>query len=194
LLANLGLGHGLAYALQLCLGIVFAMAAVPKIRHPARAVRTVAHYQLAPGRMAPALTAVLVATESFLAVAFLSGWRGGIVLPLAMVTFVAFTVAVTINLRRGRRIACGCFSDGRERISARSLVRLSIFLAAVISLSVLPEPGVTVASLAKSGSEALEFLLRVGGMAGFLWLTVTWLLNLPEAALPLKNLRQSASH
>src|SRR5437667_182445 len=64
-----------AYALQLSLGCVFLLAAIPKVSHPAAFARTVADYRLVPRAVARALAPVFIAAECFLALAFLTGWK-----------------------------------------------------------------------------------------------------------------------
>jgi hypothetical protein len=160
---------------------------VPKVRRPAQFAGTVAGYGILPRRLVPAATLGLIAVESFLAVAFLSGWMTAIALPLAIVMVVVFAAGVTVNLRRGRRIACGCFGSDGEPISARSLARLSVMLAAVAVLAAMPASTVTVATLADRGASGAAYLVQVGGTTCFLLLAATWALNLPEVVSTLKR-------
>lgn len=191
MVSDMALVQQLAYAVQLGLGVVFLVAAVPKLRHPATFARTVAGYRLVPRHLIPAATAGLIAVESFLAIAFLSGWMRAVAIPLAMFILVVFAAGVTINLRRGQRIACGCFGSGEEPISARSLVRLSFLFTAVVLLAVMPASAVTVATLAQQGLSGVVYLVQVGGTTCFLLLAATWLLNLPEVTFALRHLRQN---
>ncbi len=179
----------LAYALQLALGVVFAAAAAPKLRHPGAFARTVAGYRLLPRRLVPAAAVALIIVESFLAVAFLSGWLRAIALPLAMLVLVVFASAVIVNLRRGHRIECGCFGSGGERISARSVIRLFVLLAGVGLLAIGPA-STTITTLAQRGGSGAAYVVQVGGTTCFLLLAVTWLLNLPEVVSTLRQLRR----
>src|SRR5919197_3208035 len=111
------LTRNLAYALQLSLGCVFLLAAIPKVSHPAGFMRTVAEYRLVPRALARALAPMFIATECFLALAFLTGWLTRIALVLATSTLLAFSAAVATNLRRGHRVPCGCFGGGSGRLS-----------------------------------------------------------------------------
>jgi hypothetical protein len=132
---------------------------------------------------------VFVAIECFLAFAFLTGWMTPAALLLAAATLLAFAAAVAINLRRGRRIPCGCFGGESERISGRSLVRLSMLLAAVLLLAVVPASRVTVTTLPENGLSALAYLVEAGSVALFLVLAGAWLLSLPELVFTLRQLR-----
>ena len=183
------LTRDLAYALQLSLGCVFLLAAIPKVSHPAAFARTVAAYRLVPRRVARALAPLFVATECVLAAVFLTGWMTRIGLLLAAATLLAFSAAVAVNLRRGRQVACGCFGGEDERISARSLVRLALLLAVVLLLLVLAPAPVTIGTLAANGASALAYLAEVGSVALFLVLAGAWLLSLPELAFTLRHLR-----
>jgi len=189
--SDVALVQQLAYALQLGLGVVFSVAAVPKLRRPTDFARTVAGYKLLPSRLIAVATTGLIAVESFLAIAFLSGWMRGVALPLAMFILVVFAIGVAINLRRGKRIACGCFGSGGEPISARSLVRLSILLTAVVLLAVMPASTTTVATLTERGLAGATYLVQVGGTTCFLLLAATWMLSLPEVSFTLRHLRRN---
>jgi Methylamine utilisation protein MauE len=178
----------LSYALQLSLGVVFTAAALPKLRHPAAFARTVAGYRLLPRAPTGVLAFTVIAIESFLAVAFPTGWAIPIALPLAAVILTSFAVAVAINLRRGRRIPCGCFGGESEALSGRSLARLATLLGGVLLLAALGRSPLTAGKLASEGTSALAYLVQIGGVSAFLVLGVAWLLSLPELAFVLRRL------
>lgn len=189
--ASTDIADHLVYAIQLGLGIVFLAAAVPKLRHPAAFAATVAGYRLAPRRLAPAIAVVLIVIEAFLAFAFLTGWAMTVALPLAAVALSSFAAAVAVNLRRGRRVPCGCFGDPKERISGRSLARLGALLGALVVLvalaGVTEAQTLTLTSVLDEGTDGLEYLIAIGGVAGFLVLAGMWLLSLPELASVLRE-------
>jgi Methylamine utilisation protein MauE len=181
-ISHLDVGSQLAYAVQLALGIVFTLAALPKLRSWRAFAHTVARYRLLPRRLVRPFATAAVATESFLAVTFVTGWLLPVALPLAATALALFAVAVGVNLRRGRRIPCGCFGGEGERISARSLARLGVLLAGVVLVAAVRPAGVTVTALVREGAPALRYLAGVGGVAAFLFLATAWLLSLPELA------------
>jgi Methylamine utilisation protein MauE len=189
-ISGLDLVRHLSYAVELSLGIVFLLAAITKVRHPSAFVRTVARYRLVPGRMTRATAFLLIATEAFLAFAFLTGWTTEIALPLAAAVLVVFSIAAAVNLRRGRRIPCGCFGGETEHISARSLVRLAMLMAAVLALEVVPATPITVGKLAHEGASALAYLVQAGALAVFLVLAAAWVLSLREVAFVLRGLQR----
>lgn len=173
------------YALQLSLGIVFLVAAAPKVRRPSAFAATVAAYGIVPARVVRGIALTLITVESFLALAFLSGWYVTIAFPLAAIALSSFFLAAALNLHRGRTVPCGCFGDGGEVISARSLVRLATLMGLLALLLVLRSAGLggaTVASLVASGGAGFAYVGEVGALAIFILLIGQWILTLPELA------------
>jgi hypothetical protein len=185
------IGAHVAYALQLSLGIVFLVAAAPKLRRPSAFAATVAGYRIAPSRLVPALALGLIAIESFLAFAFLSGWLLDVGVPLAALAVIGFFVVIALNLRRGREVPCGCFGDPQERISRRSLIRLAALFAALCALVLVSSSArtqaVTLESVLADGAPGLQYLIEVAGVASFLILIGMWMLSLPELASVLRR-------
>jgi Methylamine utilisation protein MauE len=181
-ISHLDVTSQLAYAVQLSLGVVFLLAALPKLHDRKTFARIVARYRLLPRWLTRPFALAVIANESFLATAFLTGWLLPIALPLAAAVLVLFAAAVALSLRRGRRIPCGCFGGGDESVSARSLARLGTLLAGVVVVAAVRPAGVTVAALVREGAPALRYLVGVGGVAAFLFLATLWLLSLPELA------------
>jgi putative oxidoreductase len=173
----------IAHALQLGLGGVLLAAVVPKLRRPAGFARTVRGYGLLPPALAPAVAAVLIVVESFLALALLTGSFPAAAAPLAIATLLVFIAAVGINLQRGRRVPCGCFGETSEALSARSVARLSLLLAAAVLLALLGAAGagpLTVDRLVAGGWAGLADGAQAAALAAFLLMLGVWALNLPE--------------
>jgi Methylamine utilisation protein MauE len=182
--ANMDLLTRVAHAFQLSLGLVFLLAVLPKVRAPRMFVRTVAEYRLAPRAVTPALARGLIAVEAFLALAFLSGVLVQLSAPLALVMLSAFAAAVGINLRRKRKIDCGCFGAGGETISGRSLGRLAmLFLAAAlvtVTTSIVAVAPMSLTSLLSGKGPGIDELVETGGLSLGLLLVGMWVLHLPE--------------
>jgi hypothetical protein len=182
----------LIFALQLSLGIVFLLSVLPKLRHPRTFAQNVVEYKILSTELAYWFGLVLIPLEIFLALAFLTGWLADIALPLAIVMLVVFHVAVGLNLRRGRQIACGCFGDASEQISPRTQVRL--FLLLMISLLLLLSRNIgyvwlyTLDAIAANISILRDLLLTIF-LATFLILLANWLLSLPELLFFVRHLR-----
>jgi putative oxidoreductase len=196
-LEDLGLAQHLTYALQLSLGTVFLLSALPKLRDPAAFAKTVLDYEIAGPRLSRVLAPAVIALESFLAVTLLTGGVIEVGLALAAATVLAFAAVTTINLRRDRDVSCGCFGDPDERISGRSLARLCLVFVAILAVGTALAAGsasaITVADLRSDGPSALSYVLEIGGIAAALVLTTALLLRLPEVAPILRYLRPSRS-
>jgi hypothetical protein len=181
-----------ALASQFSLGIVFLLSALPKLRRPFAFAQSVVEYQILPAQVAYVFALALIPLEAFLVIAFLTGWSTDIALPLATVMLLAFLVAVGINLRRGRRVPCGCFGNTSELISLRTLARLLLLLAIVLLLIAFRSTGGT--SLPDLGAMTadvtmLVYLLQTAFLAAFLTLIAAWILSLPELIPLVRDLR-----
>lgn len=125
--------------LRWLLGIVFLAAAVAKSRQTfAAQTEVVADYRILPIFFSKPVAVLLVPTEGLVGLFLLAGVWVQQTAALAAVMFVAFSLAVAINLFRGRReVGCGCFGSSSSRISwwlvARNL-GLAIVGVAVASI------------------------------------------------------------
>lgn len=181
----------LAAAVQLSLGFVFLLSAVPKLRRPSGFARSVATYEILPRRIVSPFAGVVMLLEVFLVLAFLTGWWNGIALPLAAVLLLAFLGAVGLNLSRRRRVPCGCFGERSAMISPRTVARLLLLLAAVVF--VLTVRGVTGPSVASLTALVVHgaptgVLLHTIGLTGCLGLVGVWLLSLPDVVVVVRGL------
>ncbi|MCS6780159.1 MAG: methylamine utilization protein MauE [Geminicoccaceae bacterium] len=143
------------------LAAVFALALPGKLRDFAAFAATVANYRIVPAGASPAVAAAVVAGE--LAVV------AGLVLPasraaaagLAAALLAIFTVAIAVNLLRGRRtIDCGCFRGLiRERLGWSHVARNLLLLAAAVHVATIgPQPAGPL-DLALGAAAALTLLL-----------------------------------
>jgi len=166
-----------AQAGQLALGVVFLLAAVPKLRRPSTFVQAVRGYDLLPAALVGSTAVALIGAEVFLAGALIMGWAVGVAVPVATATVLVFMVGVGVNLRRGRRVRCGCFGAAGEVLSARTLARLVILLVGATVLLVLHAvDGDSVWAIGRIATDGPY----PAGLAA-LWLVFgLWLLQLPE--------------
>ncbi|HEX8083310.1 MAG TPA: MauE/DoxX family redox-associated membrane protein [Solirubrobacteraceae bacterium] len=180
-----GAAQDLAYALQLLLGVVFTASVAPKLRRPDEFRRVVAGYDVAP-RWASVVAPAVIAVEAVLALAFLSGSLVGAALAVALVLIAVFALATGVNLRRGRRIDCGCFGGPGEQISARSLFRLgALALAvAVLAIGMLTDAiaPTTVGWLASHGVASLAYVVATLGLSVFFIVVCVWAMHAKELA------------
>jgi hypothetical protein len=171
-------------ALQMLLGAVFLVAAVGKLRNPARFEGALRGYELVPSMLSGPVAGGLVASEAFVGISLLSGLALPVGVPVAGGLLLIFALAVGINLRRGRDVPCGCFGSEAERISIRTLARLGMLILAVVVFAVVrfvadPIP-LDVGSLVADGTIGLERLMFTAALAAFLALLAAWALHLPE--------------
>jgi len=154
--------------LAVALGIVFALAAAPKVRHPRRFARAVGSYGLLPSRLAPAAATLLVAAESMLAVGHLSGQGVPVVAAMGLLVGAAMLAGSAVLSRQGTDVPCFCFdSTGLERIGMRTVVRAGMVVAGEGALLV---SGLRTSTLT---AEALLVALSLLGVAA-------WVLAWPE--------------
>lgn len=153
------------------LAAVFTLALPGKLRDFAAFAATVANYRIVPAGVSPAVAAAVVAGE--LAVV------AGLVLPpsraaaagLAAVLLATFTIAIAVNLARGRRtIDCGCFRGLiRERLGWSHVARNLLLLAAALQIATIaPNPaGPLDLALGAVAAATLLLLFLAGAQLAF---------------------------
>ena len=103
---------------QIGLGIVFVIAAIPKIVDPPGFAHMIYNYRLVPGGLVNAAALVMPWVELFAGLALILGvWRREAAI-LVGIMLLVFIVAIGVNLARGHAVDCGCFnvkSAGRSR-------------------------------------------------------------------------------
>jgi len=166
-----------AQAGQLALGVVFLLAAAPKLRRPSAFVQAVREYRLLPAALVGPTAYALIGAEVFLAVSLITGWAVGVAMPVAIASVLVFMVGVGVNLRRGRRVRCGCFGGSSEVLSVRTMARLVILLVGASLLLVLQAvAGDSVWTIGRIATDGVY----PAGLAAFWLLFGLWLLQLPE--------------
>jgi hypothetical protein len=124
------------------LALLFAAAALHKLRAPREFAATLANYRLLPGALVPAAAAALAGAEVALAAAL----GAGAFLPAAPFAaagiLALYSLAIAANLARGRRsIECGCLGPaGRQPLSAWLLARNALLVAACLALAAPSAP------------------------------------------------------
>jgi len=108
----------LSVRVQIGLGIVFVIAAIPKIVDPPGFAHMIYNYRLVPGGLVNAAALVMPWVELFAGLALILGaWRREAA-TLVGIMLLVFIVAIGVNLARGHAVDCGCFnvkSAGRSR-------------------------------------------------------------------------------
>jgi putative oxidoreductase len=173
-----------ALGFRFALGFLFLSASLPKVLAPAEFARAVRNYRLLPPRLNKPVATWLPRLELALAVALLLGLMAGIMAAVAAVTLIAFAVAVAVNLARGRRIDCGCFTTASPRRIGWGLVVGDLVLAGMAAsvtirdpdvLAVVPLATANVSSVSSEHGLALAMLALLAVLAYLIvssWLAV----------------------
>ncbi len=115
----------LYFWVRLILGIIFALASINKIIHPASFAEVIYNYQILPNALINPTAIVLPWLELILGTFLILGlWLPGAVL-LSNLLLVIFFVALVFNLARGLDIQCGCFITGQK---ATSNLNMSLYV------------------------------------------------------------------
>jgi len=120
------------------LGTTFLVAATSKFVDRSRFAQTILAYDVLPRRLAYIFARWLPWIEGVIGLTLVLGLVTKATAVLGSVLLFSFTVAIAINLARGRtHLDCGCFGLGdRQQISAKVLIRnillvtLSFYVAA----------------------------------------------------------------
>lgn len=151
----------------LFVGLVLAVAAISKLRHPDEFQGVVENYRLLPSFLVAPVAKLLPLIELATAVALMVPPVREMAAWVAVGLFVMFTLALAINVGRGRtHIDCGCVRrpTSRSRIGMFHVLR-ALFLAGVstfIALSSLQVASVSLSSwLIGVASAALLAMLYV---------------------------------
>ncbi len=108
----------LSVRVQIGLGAIFAVAALPKIADPPSFAHMIYNYRLVPGVFVNALALVMPWVELLTGLALILGfWRRESAIVAGLLILV-FLIAIGWNLARGHAVDCGCFdvhAAGRTR-------------------------------------------------------------------------------
>jgi uncharacterized membrane protein YphA (DoxX/SURF4 family) len=129
----------LTVRVQIALGAIFVLAALPKIADPPSFAHMIYNYRLVPGAAVNALALVLPWVELLVGLALILGVWPREAAALAGLLLIVFIAAIAINLARGRAVDCGCFdvhAAGKSREELLADMRLVIMRDAAILLMV----------------------------------------------------------
>jgi hypothetical protein len=119
--------------------LLFLVAAIHKLRDPARFAAMLGEYRVLPARLVRLGAVVVVGAELVAAMALAApGWRhAGLV--AAAVLLLVYAAAIGVNLLRGRRdIDCGCAGPAARRPIGAGLVVRNLVLAVLALLALAP--------------------------------------------------------
>lgn len=122
--------------------LILLTAAIPKLGDRREFARAVGNYDLLPRSFVGPVAAWLPRLELVCALALLLGIAVGTVAAAAGALLVAFALAITVNLVRGRQIDCGCSGTIAPRRIGWALVAGDLALAGMAATVALADPGV----------------------------------------------------
>ena len=137
---------------RLGLALLFAVAALHKLRDRQRFEGIVADYRLLPDALVPVTAVGLPAAEIALAVGLLASVTAPGAALAATGVLAVYSVAIGVNLARGRRdIDCGCGGPGQALhpwLLGRNAVLAGVCLVAALPVAGRPLTGVDLVTLA----------------------------------------------
>jgi hypothetical protein len=128
-------------AVRYALALLFLGAAAGKLRHLSHFRTTLARYELLPvAAVAPVALAVPVVELALAAGLLLGGSDAALALRAAAALLAGYTLAIAVNLARGRRnIDCGCSGPAlRQALSGWLLVRNAGLIGLALAASGTP--------------------------------------------------------
>jgi putative oxidoreductase len=141
----------LAVRVQIGLGLVFIVAAVPKILDPPSFAHMIYNYRLLPGPAVNAFALVMPWIEILTGAALVLGIFLRTAAKVAGLLLLTFIAAIGINLARDNAVQCGCFDvHAAEKTHAQLLgemrgvvfrdVALGLLVAQILACAGRPGP------------------------------------------------------
>lgn len=131
----------LNWTIALCLALLWSAAAWDKIHAREWFAQVLAAYRLLPARWSPAIAVLLPAVESAIATGLLIPGCRGQAAQLGAGMLLLYSLAMAVNLLRGRRdFNCGCHPGHDQPVSWLLVMRNIAFCALSLSL-LLPLSG-----------------------------------------------------
>ena len=149
---------GLLLAARWILAAVFAVGVAHKLTAPRAFAITLAGYRLLPARLARPAALIVIAAEAMTTLFLVANRPGGGT--AAALLLAVYTIALTLNLVRGRRdIDCGCSGPQlRQTLSWRLPVRNVLLLTlAVVAARTAAERQLAALDWLTAGVAALAF-------------------------------------
>lgn len=119
----------ITFAAAVALGCAFVASGFGKMRDVDGFVLTVIDFQVIPRPFAVAVGRTLPNVEALCGIALVIGFRPDVTASVGLFLLLAFFVGVSVNLRRGRTLACHCFGTrDSDPISWVTVIRISALL------------------------------------------------------------------
>ncbi|MBI4312789.1 MAG: DoxX family membrane protein, partial [Chloroflexi bacterium] len=122
----------LAFVLQVTLGGLFIVSAVPKLLSPRLFIESVRKYGLLPGRLNDVYGWALPSVQFIVGAALTFGILPRFAALSSLALLASFVIAMTTAVRRGQNLDCGCFGLlYREKVGPPTIAR-DLVLAALL--------------------------------------------------------------
>jgi hypothetical protein len=149
-----------AEAGQICVGLIFLLAAVQKAQYWRLLPGVIGNYRLLPGWMVLSAAGLLPPLELLLAICLLSAQLRPWPQLVAIALLMLFAAAMAVNIVRGRiHIDCGCGQAFLAQHLSRPLVARNLVLAALLLPSLLPSAPVPMPALLSAAAVGIGFFL-----------------------------------
>ena len=99
----------LTVRVQIALGVIFVVAALPKIVDPPSFAHMIYNYKLIPWALVKPMALVMPWIELLCGLALILGIWKETARTIIAALLLTFIIAISINLLRGNAIDCGCF-------------------------------------------------------------------------------------
>lgn len=148
---------------RLALGILFATAAIAKLRNRRDFYAAALAYRLLPPRLAIKLAVILPWVEAGIAIGLMAGL--GIAWHAAAGLLLVYALAMAVNIARGRHdLDCGC-GGPPQPLSIWLVVRNFVLAGAALAASLLPTAGRSL--------QPIDVLIVAGTVGVLTWLYIT---------------------
>ncbi len=116
------------YISRFIIGLVFIIAAIPKIADPLTFAKSIEAYQIIPLFLVNITALILPWIELLIGIFMLIGFllRGSSLLSIFL--FIAFSIMIAVTLIRGLSIDCGCFGNLDSPLTIYRLIEDLILL------------------------------------------------------------------
>jgi uncharacterized membrane protein YphA (DoxX/SURF4 family) len=128
-------------ALRFILALVFIRAGIVKLSGLADFRAAVKNYQILPARLTGAAALGVPAVEVGAGTLLLLGVLPGITAGCLAALLVVFSVAIAVNLARGRVFDCGCDGAAPQQISWRHVAVNVLLAGAAAAMTLAPPSG-----------------------------------------------------
>ena len=130
------LDRRLVAVLRVALGVLFLVAAWPKLVDPPGFAESVAHYRILPEPLERLAALVLPPLELVIGLCLIIGVLDAGASTLALVLLAVFTAAIGVAVARGLDISCGCFdTKGGTKVGALKILENTAYLAAALAVA-----------------------------------------------------------